>query len=52
MAKRIVSWERKRKRLGYFFILPFIIGAVFFLLIHLPAVQLFQPDREQHRHRL
>ena len=35
MAKRIVSWERKRKRLGYFFILPFIIGAVFFLLIPL-----------------
>ncbi|MEG0770531.1 MAG: sugar ABC transporter permease [Clostridia bacterium] len=34
MAKRkVLSWEKKRKRYGYVFTLPFIIGAVFFILI-------------------
>lgn len=33
MAKRkIVSWEQKKKRYGYFFVLPFIIGAIFFII--------------------
>lgn len=31
--KKIVSWEQKRKRYGYIFILPFIIGAVFFIIV-------------------
>lgn len=32
-GKKIVTWEQKRKRLGLLFISPFIVGAVFFLLI-------------------
>lgn len=31
--KRLASWESKRKRLGYVFIAPFIVGMVFFILI-------------------
>ncbi len=31
--KKVVSWEQKKKRIGYIFTLPFIIGAVLFLLI-------------------
>lgn len=33
--KKIVSWEQKRNRVGYVFILPFMIGSVVFLLIPL-----------------
>ena len=39
--KRVVSWERKRKRLGYFFIAPFIVGAIFFILIPLGTSLLY-----------
>ncbi|MEG0318506.1 MAG: hypothetical protein RR627_01235, partial [Niameybacter sp.] len=31
--KKVVSWEKKRNRMGYIFILPFIIGSIFFLII-------------------
>ena len=31
--KKVVSWEKKRSRMGYVFILPFIIGSIVFLLI-------------------
>ena len=33
--KKVISWEKKRNRMGYLFILPFMIGSVFFLLIPL-----------------
>lgn len=33
--KKVISWEQKKKRYGYIFILPFIIGAIFFILIPL-----------------
>ena len=32
-GKKIATWEQKRKRLGLIFVSPFIIGAVFFLII-------------------
>lgn len=33
MAKnKVISWEQKKKRYGYFFVMPFIVGAVFFLI--------------------
>lgn len=33
MAKnKILSWEQKKKRYGYLFVLPFIIGAIFFII--------------------
>ena len=31
--KKIVTWEEKRKRIGYIFVSPFILGAIFFLII-------------------
>lgn len=31
--KKLVSWEQKKKRLGYCFILPFIIGSILFMII-------------------
>lgn len=34
-GKKIVSWEKKRNRIGYYFILPFMIGSVVFLIIPL-----------------
>ena len=33
--KKVISWEKKRNRMGYMFILPFMIGSVVFLLIPL-----------------
>ena len=33
--KKVVSWEKKRNRIGYYFILPFMIGSVAFLIIPL-----------------
>lgn len=31
--KKFVTWEQKKKRLGYLFTLPFIIGAIVFMII-------------------
>lgn len=31
--RKLVSWDQKRKRLGYIFVSPFLVGAVLFLLI-------------------
>lgn len=31
--KKVLSLEKKQKRFGYIFVLPFIIGAVFFIII-------------------
>lgn len=31
--KKLVTWEEKRKRIGYIFVSPFILGAIFFLII-------------------
>lgn len=33
MAKKILSWEKKRSRYGYFFILPFIVGSICYFLL-------------------
>lgn len=32
-GKKIASWEQKRKKLGYIFIAPFIVGMVLFILV-------------------
>lgn len=31
--KKVISWEKKKNRNGYFFIAPYMIGSIFFLLI-------------------
>lgn len=33
--KKVVSWEQRRNKIGYWFILPFMIGSVAFLIIPL-----------------
>ncbi|MBS5315562.1 MAG: sugar ABC transporter permease [Clostridiales bacterium] len=33
--KKVVSWEQRRNKIGYWFILPFMIGSVVFLIIPL-----------------